>query len=291
MSAQALSGAAAGKPRSRNRMLHNLLRHRLGRVGMVILTLFLLMAIFAPWLAPFDPDAIDLFRTMEGPSRDHLLGVDQFGRDLLSRIIYGARTSLLLSVVVVALAGFTGITLGVLAGFFGGFIDRVIGLITDILMTLPSIVVALGVITVIGPGLVSTMVAIGVSMVPRFVRVIRGSVLSVRQMEYVQSARALGSWDARIILSHVLPNSLAPVIVQGSLLTAQAVLVAAGLGFLGLGAQPPTAEWGQMLAEGRGYLRVAPHISVFPGLAIMLMVFGFNLLGDGLRDALDTRLK
>lgn len=291
MSAQALSGAAAGKPRSRNRMLHNLLRHRLGRVGMVILTLFLLTAIFAPWLAPFDPDAIDLFRTMEGPSRDHLLGVDQFGRDLLSRIIYGARTSLLLSVVVVALAGFTGITLGVLAGFFGGFIDRVIGLITDILMTLPSIVVALGVITVIGPGLVSTMIAIGVSMVPRFVRVIRGSVLSVRQMEYVQSARALGSWNARIILSHVLPNSLAPVIVQGSLLTAQAVLVAAGLGFLGLGAQPPTAEWGQMLAEGRGYLRVAPHISVFPGLAIMLMVFGFNLLGDGLRDALDTRLK
>jgi len=291
MRAQALSGAAAGKPHSRNRMLHNLLRHRLGRVGMVILTLFLLMAIFAPWLAPFDPDAIDLFRTMEGPSRDHLLGVDQFGRDLLSRIIYGARTSLLLSVVVVALAGFTGITLGVLAGFFGGFIDRVIGLITDILMTLPSIVVALGVITVIGPGLVSTMVAIGVSMVPRFVRVIRGSVLSVRQMEYVQSARALGSWNARIILSHVLPNSLAPVIVQGSLLTAQAVLVAAGLGFLGLGAQPPTAEWGQMLAEGRGYLRVAPHISVFPGLAIMLMVFGFNLLGDGLRDALDTRLK
>lgn len=290
MSARTINGPDVQRPRIKNRMLATLLRHRLGRVGMVILALFLLVALLAPVIAPYDPDAIDLFRTMEGPSREHLLGVDQFGRDMLSRIIYGARTSLLLSVVVVLLAGITGIILGVLAGYYGGIIDRATGLVVDILMTLPSIVVALGVITVIGPGLLSTMIAIGVSMVPRFVRVIRSSVLSVRQTEFVQSARSLGSRNLCIILAHVLPNSLAPVIVQGSLLTAQAVLVAAGLGFLGLGAQPPTAEWGQMLAEGRGYLRVAPHISVFPGIAIMLMVFGFNLLGDGLRDALDTRL-
>jgi peptide/nickel transport system permease protein len=256
---------------------------------MIVILGFLLAAFLAPWLAPFDPDSIDLMHTMEGPSRLHPLGVDQFGRDILSRILFGTRTSLLLGVVVVGAAGLIGVFLGLIAGFFGGIIDRGIGFVVDILMTLPSIVVALAIITVLGPGLSSTMIAIGISMVPRFVRIVRGSVLSVRDHEFVQSARALGSRNQRLLRMHVLPNSLAPVIVQGSLLTAQSVLVAAGLGFLGLGAQPPTAEWGQMLAEGRSYLRAAPHITLFPGLAIMLMVFGFNLLGDGLRDALDVR--
>jgi peptide/nickel transport system permease protein len=264
-------------------------RHRLGMAGLVILLAYLALALLAPWLTGFDPDDMNLRHVARPPSAAHWFGTDQFGRDILTRVLHGARTSLLLGACVVVIATGLGFVLGVLAGYFRGVVERLVMFAADVLMTMPSIITALAVITVLGPGLGSTIIAIAIAATPRLVRVARGAVLQVRALDYVDHARTLGAGDPWIVTRHVVPNSLAPVIVQSSLLMAEAVLVAAGLGFLGLGVPPPTAEWGQMLAEGRGHLRVAPHVSVFPGIALALLVLGFNLLGDGLRDALDVR--
>jgi peptide/nickel transport system permease protein len=273
------------------RAWRRVMRHKFGMIGLAILASYIIVAVFAPLLTPFNPDAVNLRDVMKWPSAIHWFGTDQFGRDVLSRTIYGARTSLLLGFCVVGIATVAGLILGVLAGYYRGLVEQGTIFLTDVLMTLPSIITALAVITVLGSGLVSTIVAVAIASVPRLIRISRGAVLQVSGLEFIESARALGASDATIVLRHVLPNSMSPVIVQASLLMAESVLVAAGLGFLGLGVAPPLPEWGQMLAEGRGYLRVAPFISIFPGLAIATLVLGLNLLGDGLRDTLDVRLR
>lgn len=273
----------------RRRLWAKFRRSRVGLVGSAIVALYIAMALLAPLVAPWDPDAVDLFNVAAAPSAAHWMGTDQFGRDILSRIIYGARTSLLLGFCVVAFATVIGTALGAIAGYYRGTVERVMVFLTDVLMTMPTIITALAIITVVGPGLPSTVLAITIAAIPRLVRVSRGAVLQLREMDFIQSIKALGATDATIILRHIIPNSLAPVIVQASLLMAEAVLVGAGLSFLGLGVAPPLAEWGQMLAEGRGYLRAAPFIAIFPGLAIIFLVLGLNLLGDGLRDTFDVR--
>lgn len=282
---------AAALPTGRSRLLRKFRRHRMGVVGVIIVLVYIATALGAPWLAPWAPDAVDLRNVAKPPSLAHPFGTDQFGRDMLSRTIYGARTSLVLGFCVVGIATLFGMFFGVLAGYYRGRVERLVTFMTDVMMTLPSIVTALAVVTILGPGLDTTIIAIAIASLPRIVRVARSAVLQVREMDYIQSSRSLGASDRAILLHHVVPNALSPVIVQGSLLMAEAVLVAAGLGFLGVGVKPPMAEWGQMLAESRALLRSAPHISIFPGLAIIFLVLGLNLLGDGLRDTLDVRTR
>ncbi len=270
--------------------LRRLLRVRSGVLGLIVVGLFALVAAAAPWISPWPPNAQDLMNTLAPASREHLLGTDQLGRDLLSRIIFGARTSMGLGVVVVGIGLFAGTALGLTAGLAGRGIDGLIMRSVDMLMAFPSILLALAIVSALGPGLFNAIIAIGIAATPRFVRIMRAAVLTVKPREFVEAARAVGAGELRIALIHVLPNALAPVTVFATLLMAEAVLTAAGLGFLGIGVQPPTAEWGAMLSEGRTYLRTAPHVVTLPGIAIMLMVLGFNLFGDGLRDALDVRL-
>lgn len=291
--AQAAQSVEAPRWRDRpwGRIIVRLLRSKVGVAGLIVIASFLCIGFLAPLLAPYDPDTGDLMIALEGPSQSHVFGVDQFGRDILSRIIFGARTSLGFGTVVVSMAAIVGVSIGLAAGYFGGWLDRIVMWMVDVLMTFPSILVALTIAATLGTGLSRTMLAIGITMVPRFVRLTRATAMQARSRDFVQAAEAMGQRRGSIMFRHVLPNILAPLIVQGSLLMAEAVLVVAGLGFLGLGVQPPLAEWGQMLAEGRAYIRVAPHIALFPGLSIMLMVLGFNLLGDGLRDAMDVQLR
>lgn len=253
---------------------------------------FLLIGLLAPFIAPYDPYDANLPNRLARPSlARHLLGADELGRDMLSRIIYGAWISLTIGTVSVALGLFLGAPLGAISGCYGGKIDLITQRFIDVLMAFPGMLLAIMVVSVLGVGLWNAMIAIGIVSIPVYARLVRGSVLAIREQEYVQAARALGASDVRIILRHIVPNALAPIIVQSTLQIASAILWAAGLGFLGLGAQPPLPEWGAMLSRGRVFIRVAPHVMLFPGLAIMLAVLGFNLLGDGLRDALDPRLR
>ncbi len=268
-----------------------LLRNRTATVGLAMVTVLAIVGILAPVLAPYDPLRPTMRERLTPPTSAHWLGQDELGRDILSRVIYGARISLTIGIVSVGVGMALGVPWGLLSGFYGGKLDLISQRLLDILLAFPPIILVILVVTVLGPGLWNAMIVIGITSVPRYSRVVRGSALSLRDAEYVQAARALGSSDVRVLLRHVLPNVLGPVVVLGTLYTATAILTAAGLGFLGLGAQAPTPEWGAMLSRGREYLRVAPHVSAFPGLAIFFSVLGFNLLGDGLRDALDPRLR
>ena len=225
------------------------------------------------------------------PSSEHWFGTDEYGRDILSRIIFGARLSLWVGFVSVAGSVIVGLVLGLLAGYYGKWVDMIISRIFDILLAFPSILLAIAIVAALGPSLRNALIAIAIINVPTFGRLIRSRVLSVKEEEYISAAKAIGMRDRRIIFLHVLPNCLAPIIVQGTLAIASAIIECAALGFLGLGAQPPTPEWGQMLAESRAYILQAPWTVLFPGVAIMLTVLGFNLMGDGLRDALDPRMK
>jgi ABC-type dipeptide/oligopeptide/nickel transport system permease subunit len=232
----------------------------------------------------------DFTRALQGPTRDSPLGRDELGRDIISRILYGTRISLWIGGIAVGIGVLVGVPLGAIPGYYPRadlFVQRVI----DVMLAFPGLLLAIVLISILGVGLVNVMVAIGVASIPTYARLVRGSVLSIKEMDYIAAAKALGFSDLRIIFCHVLPNCLAPIIVQSTLQIATAILFAAGLGFLGLGAKPPMPEWGVMLSTGRDYLRIAPHVATFPGLVIMLAVLGFNLLGDGLRDALDPRLK
>lgn len=271
------------------RQLRKFSRSKIGMTGLCMVLLYITLALAAPFLGLPHPDEQNLHAIAERPSWDHWMGTDQFGRDMLSRVLFGARTSLLLGFCVVGIATIVGTSLGALAGYHRGMFENIIMFMTDVLMTLPSLITALAVITVLGSGLTSTIIAISIAVTPRIIRVARGAVLQVRGLDFVDSSRSLGARENTILFQHVLPNSTAPIIVQSSLLMAEAVLVAAGLGFLGLGVAPPLAEWGQMLAEARGLLRSAPHVSIFPGVAIIGLVLGLNLLGDGLRDTLNVR--
>ena len=271
--------------------LRRLLRNKLAIVGMVILTAFLLSAIFAPWLAPYDPVKQELVKRRQPPSREHLLGLDEVGRDILSRIIFGARTSLRVGVGSVSFAIVIGALTGAVSGYLGGWVDNLVMRLMDILLAFPSMLLAIAIVSILGPGLMNMLYAIAIVSIPQYARIVRASVLSVKEQDYILAARAIGCPPSHILLRNVLPNCLTPLIVQATLGIATAILDAAGLSFLGLGAQPPTPEWGAMLGRGRGSVFTAPHIVFFPGLAIMLTVLGFNLLGDGLRDALDVRLR
>jgi peptide/nickel transport system permease protein len=250
-----------------------------------------LLTAVAPWLAPYDPVATDFAEVLSPPSAAHLFGTDDIGRDILSRVIHGSRISLEAGLFTVAVALVVGLPLGLAAGFFGGRIDNLIMRAIEVILSFPTLVLALGITAILGPKLIHALFAIGVVFVPHFARLIRAQVLSVKENDYVTAATALGARDARVVARHILPNCLAPLFVQSTYSVSFAILTEAALSFLGLGTQPPTPSWGIMLASGRGYLEQAPWLGAFPGAAIFLTVLGFNLLGDGLRDALDPRLK
>lgn len=271
-------------------VLRRLLRHRGAVAGGVVLALLVLIALLAPLLAPYDPIAVSR-TTLKPPSAQHLMGTDNIGRDILSRVIYGTRISLWMGFIAVGIAAVFGTAIGVVAGTYGKAIDSVLMRFIDALMAFPGILLALTIAAVLGPGIVNAMVAVGIASIPTFARLVRSSVLQVKQMPYIEAARAIGCADGQLIRRHILPNVLTPVLVLGTLGIAGAILVGASLSFLGLGAQPPTAEWGAMLSQGRQFMRTAWWIMAFPGLAITITVMAANLVGDGLRDALDPRLK
>jgi peptide/nickel transport system permease protein len=258
-------------------------------LGLVVIVFFI--AVFGPSLAPYDATQQDLLVRRLPPTAGHLLGFDDFGRDILSRILVGARYTLGVALLAVSIGLIVGVSLELVSGFYGSWIDSVLMRFIDTLMAFPYLLLAIVIVGVLGPGLNNAILAVGISAMPAYARVTRATVLVLRENDYVLAARATGSTDSRIITRHILPNALAPIIVVATVGMAQAILSAAGLSFLGLGAQPPTPEWGAMLSAGRSYLFDAPHIATFPGIAIVLGMLGFNLLGDGLRDALDPRLR
>lgn len=266
-------------------------RNRAGLIGLAILALFLTAGVAAPILAPHDPYEIDLERGLEPPGLGRWLGRDELGRDLLSRVIHGARLSLLIGAIAVSIGAGLGVPIGALSGYLGGWPDLLVQRGIDVLLAFPGILLAIVLVAILGVGLTQVMVAVGIVSIPTYARLVRGQVLALRGQEFVDAARALGAPTSRIIWRHVLPNTLAVIVVQSTLQIASAILAAAALGFLGLGAQPPAAEWGSMLSNARQYIRLAPHSVTFPGLAIMLTVLGFNLLGDAIRDALDPRMR
>ena len=283
------SGRTDSARRSR-RIWNRFKKNRAALIGLGLVIIEVILAVFAPLVAPYDPVKMDLRSARQPPSSAHLLGADELGRDVLSRIIYGCRISLTLGLVSVSIGLSFGMLLGGPSGYFGGRLDIIVMRVIDVLMSFPTILLAILVVTVVGPGLYNAMLAVGVAQVPLYARLIRGMILKLKEKDFVDAARALGVNNSRIIVHHILPNCLSPLLVQATLNIASAILSAAALGFLGLGAQPPTPEWGAMLSKGRQYMRVAPHITVFPGLAIMLTVLAFNLIGDGLRDAMDPRM-
>ncbi|MBW6457458.1 MAG: ABC transporter permease [Trueperaceae bacterium] len=260
-------------------------------VGLVVIVALVLVAVFAPSLAPHPPNRQNPLKSLQAPSAEHRLGTDQFGRDILSRLIYGTRVSLRVGLIAVGIAALIGVPFGLIAGYYGGWLDMLISRVVDLMLAFPGILLALVIVSILGPSLFNVMVAVGIAASPNYARVVRGSVLAAKENVYVESARAVGARVRGILVRHILPNILAPVIVLATLGTAGAILSAAALSFLGLGAQPPTAEWGAMLSEGRNYMRLAWWVTTFPGLAIMVTVLAVNLLGDGLRDSLDVRMR
>ena len=275
----------------RSPLLHALLRHRLAIVGLVIIVLLFLIAIFAPLLSPYSPYHQDLYAVLSPPSAKHWLGTDNLGRDLLSRVIYGARVSLLVGVVSTALSSTIGVVLGLAAGFVGGVVDAVIMRVTDAFLCFPPLIFILVMASTLGPGVYNIIVSFAVFGWTGFARIMRGQVLLVRELAFVEASRSLGVPPLRLMWRHVLPNALTPIIVAASITIGSAILVEAGVSFLGVGVQPPTASWGGELRVGFTYLQTVPLFSIAPGLMISLAVVAFNFVGDGLRDALDPRLK
>jgi peptide/nickel transport system permease protein len=265
--------------------------NRLALVGLGIVFFFIVIAIFAPLLTSYAPDSQNLADRLLPPSASHYFGTDDFGRDLFTRVVYGARLSLWVGFLSVLGSALIGTFLGIVAGYYGKWLDTIISRFFDILLAFPSILLAIAIVAILGPSLQNALIAIAIVNVPTFGRLVRSKVLSVKQEEYILAARAIGMGDTRILTHHILPNSIAPVIVQGTLAIATAIIEAAALGFLGMGAQAPMPEWGKMLADSRQYLTDAPGTLFFPGFAIMFTVLGFNLIGDGLRDALDPKMK
>jgi len=264
--------------------------HRLAVVGLALIALLILLAALAAQVAPRDPIRQDLPSALAPPSGAFPLGADEFGRCILSRILYGARLSLGVGVLATAIGAVTGIVLGLLAGYFPR-LDAPVMRAMDVLLAFPSILLAIAIVAALGPSLVNVMIAVGLRSIPSFARLTRSMVLSLKELEFVQGVHALGAGHGRVLFRHILPNSVSPLLVFSSMQVATSILLAAILSFLGLGVQPPTPEWGKMVSDGRAYLLDAPHVSLFPGIAIFLTVMGFNCLGDGLRDALDPRMR
>ena len=261
-------------------------RNKQAMVGMCMLLLMIFSAIFASVISPYDPLQQDIINRLQPPSAAHF-----FGTDIFSRILYGSRISLTVGLIAVSISSVVGCALGAIAGYYGGVLDNVIMRCTDVLMAIPSILLNISIVAALGTGLQNVMIAIGISSVPAYCRIMRASLLSLKDQEFVDASRAAGASDPYIILNHILPNSLAPLIVQATLKIGGAILSCASMSFIGLGIVPPTPEWGAMLSTGRDFLRDAPHLTAFPGMAIMFAVFAMNLMGDGLRDALDPKLK
>lgn len=268
-----------------------LFRNKKAVVGAIILIIIASGAIFAPYIAPYSPIQQNLRNRLQPPSADHLLGTDQFGRDTFSRILYGGRISLRIGFITVGIALVVGGMLGLIAGFYGGILDHLIMRIMDMMLALPGFLLALAIISALGSSLENVMIAVGISLIPGFCRLMRAAVLSVVENDYVQAAIALGASNLRVIIKYILPNAVNPLIVHSSLTMASSILFAAGLSFLGMGAQPPTPEWGKMISDNRAFIREAHYVVTFPGLAIVLSVLSLNMVGDGLRDALDPRMK
>ena len=265
-------------------------KHRLAVTGLVIITVLYAIAVFAPWVAPYDPTDIDPDNRLEKPSAAHPMGLDEVGRDVMSRVIWGARISMTIGFVAAGISLVLGVFLGAVAGYYGGKVDNVIMRVVDVLMSVPTFLLIIAIVAVVGPSITNVMIVIGLTYWSSYARVVRGTVLSLRSMDFVEAARACGNSSLRIILKHVLPNCFAPVIVMATLNVAGSILLETSLSFLGFGVQPPDPSWGNILTTGRQYMRHAPHIALFPGMAISITVLAFNLLGDGLRDALDPRL-
>lgn len=268
-----------------------LIKNKAAIVGMVVILIHIFAAIFADVIAPYHFSETNLENTRTAPNSENWFGTDNFGRDIFSRVVYGSRISIQVGFIAVGVAMVVGGILGSISGYYSGRIDNVIMRLMDVLLAIPGILLAIAIAAALGPGLVNVMIAVGIASIPRYARIVRASVLSLRDQEFVEAARAVGANDFRIISKYILPNCMAPIIVQGTLGVATAILSAAGLSFIGLGIQPPDPEWGAMLSTARIYIRDAWWMAIFPGLAIMITIFGLNLLGDGLRDALDPRLK
>ncbi|WP_069366656.1 nickel transporter permease [Salisediminibacterium beveridgei] len=266
-------------------------KNKLAIVGFFIILFFILMAIFAPILTRQSFETMDASVRLQPPSSEHWFGTDYSGRDMFTRIVYGARVSLMVGFFAVTGALVFGSFLGVISGYFGRWVDMIISRVFDIMLAFPSILLAIAIVAILGPSLQNALIAIAIINIPIFGRLVRSKVISIREEEYIMAAKAQGMKNGRILFHHVLPNSIAPIIVQTTLGFGTAILEAAALGFLGLGAQPPTPEWGRMLSESRQYIQSAPWTVLFPGISIMLVVLGFNMIGDGLRDALDPKMK
>ncbi len=271
--------------------LRRLLRYRSATVGTLVLIGITAAALMAPWITPYDPSVQVWEQALQPPSRTHWLGTDEFGRDLLTRIVYGGRISMTVGFLAVGIAAGIGVPLGLISGYAGGRLDVIVMRIMDVLLAFPAILLAIAIVGALGSGLRNAVVAVGIVGIPAFARVVRGAALVIRAQDYVEAARAVGAGTGRVVARHVFPNATAPVIVQATLAVGGAILASAGLSFLGLGAQPPAPDWGGMLASGREFMLQAWWIATFPGMAIMLTVLGFNLVGDALRDLLDPRLR
>ena len=270
--------------------LKKLLANKLAIVGFVIMSIIVIMAIFAPMIAPYDPNEIDVANSMMPPGYDgHIFGTDSYGRDLFSRILYGSRVSLIVGVAAILVGCLIGVLLGLIAGYFGGTLDSIIMRIMDAMFAFPFILLAITLMMVFGSGLFNTILAIAIGNIPGFARITRGQVLAIKEEGYIEVTESLGAKKFRIIFSHILPNAVTPIIVYGTMSVAGAIISEAALSYLGLGIAPPTASWGSILQEGKDYLVLAPHISIFPGLAIVLSVLGINLFGDALRDVSDPK--
>ncbi len=271
--------------------LQRLLRNRGAIAGAAVLLVLVVLALSADAVVPYDPTKIIAGDRLRSPELAHPFGTDAFGRDVLIRIIHGSRISLQLGIISVAIGAGLGVTIGLVSGYYSGWTDRIIMRGIDVMLAFPGILLALVIVAILGPDLNNAMIAVGLAAMPHYTRVVRGSVLAARELQYVEAARIVGCRDRAVMFRHILPNVLAPVIVLATLGVASAIIAGAALSFLGLGAKPPTPEWGAMLSEGRAYLRAAPWITTFPGAAIMVTVLAINLLGDGLRDALDPRMR
>ena len=282
------------KKRSSLMSIWRQLRKNKGAIlGIILLVLIVGVALGSPYIFNYEEQVIanNIKQRMQPPSAEHWFGTDDMGRDIFARVCYGARYSLAVGVIAVMFALVFGVTLGAAAGYIGGVFEDVTMRVCDIFSSIPSVLMAIAVVSALGKSTFNLMIAVGIAAIPQYARIVRGSVLSIRGQEFVEAARAVGSSDARIIFKHILPNCMAPIIVQGTLGVATAILVAAGLSFIGLGTQPPIPEWGAMLSGGRSYIRDYPYMTLFPGIAIMLTILALNFVGDGLRDALDPKLK
>lgn len=286
--------APAGSAKKKNQVQEvwrRFKKNRLALVGLVMIAVMILLAAFSSFIAPYGFDEQNYYETFLSPSLQHLCGTDNLGRDIFSRLLYGGRVSLTIGIISVGIGLLFGGAIGSIAGYYGGKLDNVLMRFVDILMAIPSIILAISICAALGPGLVNTMIAVGLASIPNYARILRSAILSIKQQEYVEAARAIGANNKRIIGKHIIPNSMSGLIVQASMGVGRAIISAASMSFIGLGIQPPNPEWGAMLSAGRAYFRDYSHMVLFPGLAIFIAVLSMNLIGDGLRDALDPRLK